>query len=99
MKRLVTALLLLLVAFGTGVLAYAQGIGVPASAQWIEWNKLNDEASSLYRQGHYDSAVVVAVKALQVAEHITDMAIRSVTGYAMVRSRNLGSMRRKSRMW
>ena len=59
MKRLVTALLLFLLAFGTGV---------PASAQGIEWKSLNDEVNSLYRQGHYDRAIVVAKKALQVAE-------------------------------
>ena len=59
MKRLVTALLLLLLALGAGVPAYAQG---------IEWETLNAEVMSLYRQGRYDRAVVVAKKALQVAE-------------------------------
>jgi tetratricopeptide (TPR) repeat protein len=33
-----------------------------------EWNTLNDEVMSLYRQGSYDRAVVVAKRALQVAE-------------------------------
>ena len=33
-----------------------------------EWETLNDEVMSLYRQGRYDQAVVVAEKALQVAE-------------------------------
>ena len=36
--------------------------------QGIEWKTLNDELTSLYRQGQYDRAVVVAKKALQVAE-------------------------------
>ena len=39
-----------------------------ARAQGIEWKTLNDEVMSLYRQGRYDSAVVVAKRALQVAE-------------------------------
>ena len=34
----------------------------------IEWETLNDEVNSLYQQGRYDRAVVVAKKALQVAE-------------------------------
>ena len=59
MGRLVIALLPLLLAFGTGVPAYAQG---------TEWDTLNNEVMSLYRQGHYDRAIVVAKKALQVAE-------------------------------
>ena len=33
-----------------------------------EWKTLNDEIISLYRQGSYDRAVVVAKRALQVAE-------------------------------
>ena len=39
-----------------------------AHAQGIEWETLNDEVMSLYRQGQYDRAVVVAKKALAVAE-------------------------------
>ena len=42
--------------------------GIPAHSQGIEWETLNDEVISLYRQGLYDRAVVVAKKALQVAE-------------------------------
>ena len=53
------ALLTLLFTFGTGAPVYAQG---------VEWDTLNDEVMSLYRQGQYDRAVVVAKKALQVAE-------------------------------
>ena len=60
MKRLLTALSLLLFTFGTGV---------PACAPRNEWRELNDESVSLYRQGQYDRGVVVAKKALQVAEH------------------------------
>ena len=39
-----------------------------AHAQGIEWETLNDEVMSLYRQGQYERAVVVAKKALEVAE-------------------------------
>ena len=42
--------------------------GIPAHAQVSEWERLNIELKSLYYQGHYDSAVVVAKKALAVAE-------------------------------
>ncbi len=34
----------------------------------IEWDILNQEVKSLYQQGRYDRAVVVAKKALEVAE-------------------------------
>jgi tetratricopeptide (TPR) repeat protein len=40
---------------------HAQGAG-------IEWDILNQEVMDLYRAGKYDRAVVVAQKALQVAE-------------------------------
>jgi tetratricopeptide (TPR) repeat protein len=40
----------------------------PAAAQGDEWKKLNQESRSLYQQGQYDRAVVVAKKALDVAE-------------------------------
>jgi hypothetical protein len=52
MKRLVTAFLLLLLAFGAGLLVHSQG---------IEWETLN-------QQGRYDRALVVAEKELQVTE-------------------------------
>ena len=42
--------------------------GIPAHAQGIEWETLNDQTTSLYRQGQYDQAVVVTKKALRVAE-------------------------------
>ena len=42
-------------------IAHAQGAG-------IEWETLNKEVMDLYRAGKYDRAVVVAKKALQVAE-------------------------------
>ena len=40
----------------------------PGYTQGDDWKKLNDEATSLCRQGHYDQALVVAKKALEVAE-------------------------------
>lgn len=58
MKTLVTTFLLL-VLFGSAAAAYAQG---------IEWEVLNDEVMSLFQQGQYDHAVVVAKKALDAAE-------------------------------
>lgn len=39
-----------------------------AHAQGIEWQTFTNEVISLYRQGLYDRAVVVAKKVLQVAE-------------------------------
>ena len=54
-----TVFLSLLILFGGPVSAPAQG---------IEWKTLNDEVESLYRKGQYDRAVVVAMKALDVAE-------------------------------
>ena len=45
----------------TAAPAYAQGAG-------IEWETLNQEVTDLYRAGQYDRAVVVAKKALEVAE-------------------------------
>ena len=47
--------------FGASSVAHASGAG-------IEWDILNKEAMELYRAGNYDRAVVVAQKALQVAE-------------------------------
>jgi tetratricopeptide (TPR) repeat protein len=58
-KIIRTLLLLCLFAFGTIAVVQAQG---------IEWETLNDEVTSLYQQGRYDRAVVVAKKALAVAE-------------------------------
>ena len=53
-------------------LACAIVCGLPALAQdrgaGIEWQTLNDEALELYRTGQYDRAVVVARKALAMAE-------------------------------
>ncbi len=45
----------------TPCIVHAQGAG-------IEWDTLNQEAVDLYRAGKLDRAVVVAQKALQVAE-------------------------------
>jgi len=50
------------------VLLLGLSTAVPVHAQGIEWSTLNDEVMSLYRQGRYDRAVVVAKKALQIAE-------------------------------
>ena len=59
-KRLMTAALLALLAFGAGTAAFAQDNA--------EWKKLDDEAKSLYQQGKYDRGVEVAKKALELAE-------------------------------
>ena len=59
MNRLLLALLPLLLAFGAGAAGCGQG---------DEWKTLDAEAMSLYRQGHCDRAIVVAKKALEVAE-------------------------------
>jgi hypothetical protein len=59
MKIILTSWLVFLFAFGTGAVAHAQG---------KEWETLNEETRSLYRQGRYDQAVVVAKKALRIAE-------------------------------
>ena len=41
---------------------------VLAEGAGIEWDILNDEVLELYRTGKYDRSVVVAKKALEVAE-------------------------------
>ena len=57
--------IILLAAFSILLLAsssvFAEGAG-------IEWDILNDEVKELYRTGKYGRAVVVAKKALEVAE-------------------------------
>ncbi len=58
MKKLMTVFLTFLLGFGTGV---------HAAAPEIEWDALNDEIMSLYQQGRYDHAIVVAKIALHVA--------------------------------
>lgn len=68
MRVLITAWLLFLLSCGSGMPVHAQG---------IEWETLNDEAMTLYRQGRYDRAVVVAKKALQVTIHSLPDVIRS----------------------
>ncbi len=47
--------------FSMSSLTYAQGAG-------IEWDLLNKEVMELYSAGNYDHAVIVAQKALRVAE-------------------------------
>ena len=58
MTRLITAF----------VVAVILGTGVPAHAQGIEWEILNKEVVALYQKGQYDRAVIVAKKAIEVAE-------------------------------
>jgi hypothetical protein len=52
MNKTMSALWALLFIFCTGGQAYAQG---------REWEALNSEVTSLYRQGLYDPAVVAAL--------------------------------------
>ena len=59
MKRTIVSALLFLFAFGAGKAVHAHG---------TEWETLNEEIGSLYKQGHYDRAVVVPKKALALAE-------------------------------
>ena len=40
----------------------------PVHAQGAEWENINKEVMQLYRAGNYERAVVVAKKALEVAE-------------------------------
>ena len=56
--RTITAAIVFFLAGTT--LVHAQGAG-------IEWDILNQEVMELYQQGKYDRAVVVAQKALEVA--------------------------------
>ena len=50
MTRLITAF----------VVAVILGTGVPAHAQGIEWEILNEEVVALYQQGQYDRTVIAA---------------------------------------
>ena len=50
------------------IIAVLAGLCSLALAQNAEWKTLNDEVRSLYQKGQYDRAVVVAKKALEVAE-------------------------------
>ena len=59
MKNSTAVLLATLLSVGTSVAVQAQG---------SEWERLNAEANSFYKQGRYDQAVVAEKKALQVAE-------------------------------
>ena len=59
MKRTIVSALLFLFAFGAGKAVHAQG---------TEWDTLNEEISSLYKQGRYDRPMVGAKKALALAE-------------------------------
>ena len=46
----------------------ALALSQPAAAQSDEWKSLIQEAGTLHRQGQYDRAVVLAKKALEIAE-------------------------------
>ena len=60
--RYIKLIILALAFLGTmPSVVHAQGAG-------IEWDVLNQEVMELYRAGKYDRAVIVAQKALQVAE-------------------------------
>jgi tetratricopeptide (TPR) repeat protein len=48
-------------------------LGAVVHAQRIEWETLNDEVVALSEQGNFDRAIVVAKKALQIAEQSTDL--------------------------
>ena len=61
MVNLIHVIALAVVLCLTGGPAYAQGAG-------REWETLNQEVIKLYQAGKYDQAVVVAKKALEVAE-------------------------------
>jgi hypothetical protein len=54
--------------FGLVALLFILCAITSAYAQGIEWQKLHDKVMSLLQQGQYDQGVVVAKKALQVAE-------------------------------
>jgi len=59
MEKTKRGLVVLLLIYYTSISAHAQG---------SEWETLNDDVMSLYKQGRYEQAVVVGKKALQVAE-------------------------------
>ncbi len=61
MKQRKLLVLTLVLLSAMPLLTHAQGAG-------IEWDILNQETMELYQAGKYDRAVVVARKALQVAE-------------------------------
>ena len=61
MKRITPALAMLALLQMSALPAFSQGSGT-------EWEILIQEAQSLYQEGKYDRAVVVAKKALKVAE-------------------------------
>ncbi len=66
MKHLLIILALVWIWGGTlSAVVNAQGAGQGAGT---EWRLLNEEAVKLYRAGKYDRAVILARKALQVAE-------------------------------
>ncbi len=61
MSRWIQTVRMLAARCGIGRTGFSQGAG-------IEWELLNEEVMALYQKGDYDRAVVVAKKALEVAE-------------------------------
>ena len=61
MMKLTRSIGLIALLLLTTASAYSQGAG-------IEWDILNKEVMSLYQKGQYDRAVIVAKKALEIAE-------------------------------
>ena len=61
MKHILTITTVCVLLWLTAPYVFAEGAG-------IEWDILNDEVMELYRSGKYDRGVVVAKKALEVAE-------------------------------
>ena len=61
MEYLLTITTVLLLSLLASSSVFAEGAG-------IKWDILNDEVKELYRTGKYGRAVVVAKKALEVAE-------------------------------
>jgi len=59
MKTFITVFLSLVLLFGAAASTHPQG---------SQWEMLNNEVMSLYQKGQYDRAVVVAKKALDLAE-------------------------------
>ena len=53
---------------GMAVFLMAAGLVAPLAAQQQNWEALNNKVNSLYGQGKYAEAVLVAQEALRVAE-------------------------------
>ena len=62
MRQFLNSMVVMLMLLGPTPTVFAQGAGP-------EWDILNQEVGELYRAGKYDRAVVVAKKALEVAQN------------------------------